>query len=103
MEFFRDVAGIGMKTTRYSIDLKKLPESFSGLKIVHLSDFHCKPKKGIVSVVKAEEPDLIFMSGDMVDDKKPYDSFLKLLESMLKIAPVYIISGNQPLRRTGGL
>lgn len=98
MGFFQDVTGVGMKTTKYIISSEKLPSAFSGCKIVHLSDFHCKPKKGMVSLVKEEEPDLIFMTGDMADDKEPIDSFLKLLESMLKIAPVYIISGNHDVQ-----
>ena len=98
MGFFQDVSGVGMKTTKYTISSENLPPAFSGYKIVHLSDFHCKPKKGMVSAVKAEEPDVIFMTGDMVDDERPYDSFLKLLESMIKIAPVYIISGNHDVQ-----
>ena len=98
MVFFQDITGVGMKITKYTISSEKLPFAFSGCKIVHLSDFHCKPKKGIVSLVKAEKPDLIFMTGDMVDDEKPYDSFLKLLESVIKIAPVYVISGNHDVQ-----
>ena len=98
MGFFQNVVGVGMKTTRYTISSEKLPKAFSGYKIVHLSDFHCEPKKGIVSAVKEEKPDVIFMTGDMTDDEKPYDSFLKLLEKMIKIAPVYIISGNHDVK-----
>jgi len=99
MGVFQKVTGTGMELTHYVIESEKLPRAFSGFRVIHLSDFHCKPRKGIVSMVKKENPDVIFMTGDMVDDKLAYGSFIQLLESMLRIAPVYIVSGNHDVKR----
>lgn len=97
MGIFQTVTG--MKITHYTINSENIPLAFSGFKIVHLSDFHCEPKRGMILGVKNEKPDVIFMTGDMTDDKKPYGCFLKLLEAMLSIAPVYIVSGNHDAKR----
>ena len=94
MSILKKALGIGMHTVSYIISSEKIPKEFDGFKIVHLSDFHGEPKKGMVERIKTENPDVIFMTGDMVDDKEPYKVFLKLLEVLLKIAPVYMISGN---------
>ena len=94
MSILKKIFGIGMQNVNYIVESQKIPKAFDGFKIVHLSDFHGEPKKGMVERVKAENPDVIFMTGDMVDDKEPYKVFLKLLEALLKIAPVYMVSGN---------
>lgn len=100
MGLFKKAIGAGVETTCYTITSKTIPRAFSGFKILHLSDFHCAPKKGILLSAKQVSPDVIFMTGDMVDDKLPYGSFLKLLEAFLHIAPVYIISGNHDAYRS---
>lgn len=100
MADFKEILGVGVKVTPYTIKNKKIPEAFSGFRIVHLSDLHCEPKKGIVTKVAELFPDIIVMTGDMTDDKKPYGAFIKFLEALLKIAPCYIVSGNHDVKRT---
>ncbi len=99
MADFKEIFGAGLKVTPYTIKSEKIPESFSGFKIVHLSDLHCEPKKGVLSEVARLCPDIIVMTGDMTDDEKPYGSFLKLLTSLLKIAPCFMVSGNHDVKR----
>lgn len=99
MGLLQKAAGLGMDITHYTVESKKIPASFSDFKILHLSDFHCEPKKGIITLVKQEKPDAIFMTGDMVDDRYPCGSFFKLLKSLLNAAPVYIVSGNHDSNR----
>ncbi len=99
MDILKKITGVGVVTTRYNITSPKLSKEFGKLKIVHLSDFHCQPKKGILEPIKREMPDIIFMTGDMVDEKKPYGSFLALLKEMVTLAPVYMVSGNHDAGR----
>jgi predicted MPP superfamily phosphohydrolase len=62
-------------TTHLDIPLAALPKTFDGLKIVQISDFHLgnfgnAPLfwKNIVDKVNAEKPDIIVMTGDMMNN-----------------------------------
>lgn len=96
---FKEILGIGIKITPYTIKSKRLPKSFSGFKIVHISDLHSEIRKDAFSTIAKLKPDIIVMTGDMTDDKRPYEPFLKLLKSLIKIAPCYIVSGNHDIKR----
>ncbi len=58
---------------KVQISLGKLPKSLSGLRIVQLTDVHIGPMigrewlEGIVARVNALEPDLVVITGDLVD------------------------------------
>ncbi|MBD3292565.1 MAG: hypothetical protein GF393_06545 [Armatimonadia bacterium] len=54
--------------------IRDLPEGLEGLRIVHLSDFHCQDEPNIewssreaIRLAMDQEPDLITISGDMFD------------------------------------
>ncbi len=86
----------------YNIVSKNLPESFSGFKIAHISDLHSKPAKGILEIIQNSNPDIIVITGDLLnDDNKSTDEVDALIIELLKIAPVYFISGNHDLWRIG--
>jgi len=86
----------------YNIVLNNLPESFSGFKIAHISDTHSRPAKGIDKIVKDSDPDIIVITGDLLnDDNNPTSEIDALISELLNIAPVYFISGNHDLWRTG--
>jgi predicted MPP superfamily phosphohydrolase len=60
---------------RVPVHSEKLPEAFSGLRIVQISDMHLGSYGGDLSIVRngvdlimAEQPDLILFTGDMVND-----------------------------------
>ncbi len=63
----------GVKTKRVEVSLKKLPKSLSGFTIVQLTDLHIGLTFGrewvrhIVLKVNALKPDLIAVTGDIVD------------------------------------
>lgn len=63
----------GPQVKPVQISLKQLPDSFHGLKIVQLSDVHIGPllRKNflddVVAKVNSLKPDLIFITGDLVD------------------------------------
>ena len=55
-----------LELTHYTAENAGLPESFAGFKIVQLSDFHgAEFVDDIVTLVKAEKPDIIALTGDL--------------------------------------
>lgn len=86
----------------YNIVCKNLPESFSGFKIAHISDLHSQPANGILEIIKNANPDITVITGDLLnDDDSPTDAVDALIGELLDVAPVYFISGNHDLWRTG--
>ena len=83
-------------TTRQSYVSKKLPDSFNGFKIVHISDFHNKNFHGrLINKIKAETPDIIVITGDLIDRRKTnLKTAIKFVKEAVEIAPVYYVSGN---------
>ena len=61
-----------IQVERVPIHLKRLPESFRGLKIAHLSDLHSSPLVDrehlaqAVGLAMAEKPDLVVLTGDYI-------------------------------------
>ena len=88
-----------IQTTEHTISSTKIPKSFDGYKIVQLSDLHSKSfganQRKIVKRTENSNPDLIVFTGDLVDSKR-YDEEVSLLlmEELVKIAPVYFVTGN---------
>ncbi|WP_297958797.1 metallophosphoesterase [uncultured Ruminococcus sp.] len=71
----------------------------SGIKIAHLSDLHRRSfgsdNSRLISRVRAENPDLIIFSGDLVSrDTDSLEIAKKTLDQLCDIAPVYMIYGN---------
>ena len=86
---------------RQTIKLPNLPSSFEGIKIAQLSDIHSgsffnkTAVRGGVEMVLGEKPDLIFFTGDLVNNeasevKEYIDVFGKLKAPL----GVYSITGN---------
>jgi uncharacterized protein len=78
-----------------------LPPSFEGLKIAQLSDLHVGPhtsKRFIDQVVRATHalsPDLIAITGDLIDDRvEDVAVYAKLLGSLSAPSGVFMIPGN---------
>ena len=84
--------------TEYSVSSHRLPESFDGFTVVQLSDFHGglgkKANEKILEMTEGAKPDIIAITGDMVDsgtDMAVVDAFLG---ELTEIAPVYYVTGN---------
>ncbi len=76
-----------------------LPCEFDGFKIAHLSDLHSYLPNGIADDVRSIYPDIIVITGDLVDHgAEDFGDVFKLLSDLSQIAPLYIVSGNHDLR-----
>lgn len=87
-----------LEISRYEVNSKKLPESFDGFKIVQLSDLHGaefgEDGMELVEKVKELEPDIIALTGDFVTDEGDLAAVEKLAARLVKLCPVYFVSGN---------
>jgi len=84
--------------TQYTLSSEKLPESFDGFTVVQLSDIHGsefgKENHRLIEKTAAAEPDIIAITGDMVDEETDAAVIDSLLGRLVDIAPVYYVSGN---------
>lgn len=91
-----------LETTVYDYTSAKIPEEFEGYRIVQISDFHLKQfgndEEQLVDAVAACAPDVIVMTGDIVDGShEDLSPLAQLLEGIHDLAPVYFVSGNHDL------
>ena len=84
-----------VQLTQYTVASAGLPESFAGFKIVQLSDFHgAEFVDDIVTLVKAEKPDIIALTGDFITDGGDLPAVRELAQRLTDICDVYFVSGN---------
>lgn len=91
-----------LSVTRYEYSSEKVPEAFHGFSIVQISDLHLKEfgshQKKLIDAIKSCRPDIIVMTGDIVDeDHTDLSPLNDLLNGIYQEAPVYFISGNHEL------
>lgn len=77
----------------------KVPKAFDNFKIIHISDLHNKrfgsKQFRIIKKIKKENPDVIFITGDLVDRRRfNLNKALEFIDSAIEIAPIYYIAGN---------
>ncbi|MEG1858609.1 MAG: metallophosphoesterase [Pseudoflavonifractor sp.] len=76
----------------------RLPAAFDGLKIVQISDLHGKrfgrDNEKLLQTVAAEQPDLIAITGDLIEDPEELAMVPALAAGLAKIAPTYYVTGN---------
>ncbi|WP_369902214.1 metallophosphoesterase [Bacillus manliponensis] len=85
--------------TEIQVESDKIPEAFTGYRIVHLSDLHSKEfgdEQGrLVEKIKHLKPDVIFMTGDMVDaDRYDEEATIKIAKQLAHTYPIYFVTGN---------
>ncbi|MBR5181556.1 MAG: metallophosphoesterase [Clostridiales bacterium] len=86
-------------TTFTTVKIKDLPKSFSGYRIVQVSDLHNNMyginQSYLISRIKAAKPDIIVITGDLIDrNTADVDNAMAFVERAVEIAPVYYVSGN---------
>lgn len=88
-----------ISVTRYEY---KNPGISGNFKVVHLTDLHNyqfgTKNHRLVEKVREENPDLIFLTGDMLnEDETRTDIYINLVEQLVEIAPVYVSLGNHEM------
>ena len=81
---------------------EKIPKSFHGFRILHLSDLHNARfgfhQRKLCKEIQLADPDIIVISGDLIDKRKcTMDNIkpaLRLIREAVKVAPVYYVPGN---------
>ncbi len=82
--------------TRYRLKSEKI---INRVRIVHLSDLHSKPSKSVLEKTEKERPDVIFITGDYIDDKcRNREKMYDYAKELCKLAPVFYITGNHERR-----
>lgn len=92
-----------LRATEYEVSCKKLPNDFENFKILQISDLHnCAYSKGnhkLTELAKSVKPNIIAITGDMIDSRKTNpDISLSLAKELVKIAPCYYVTGNHEAR-----
>ena len=89
-----------LRTDSLTYTSTALPVEFDGLRIVQLSDLHNrefgKNNQRLYAAVKQAAPDLIFLTGDLVDEyaEAPIPYAKAVGKALSAIAPTYYVTGN---------
>ena len=86
-------------TTHYKYVSKKVPKEFDSYKIVQVSDFHNayfgRRSKDLLKAVEAADPDVIVITGDIVDRRTPcLKRAAVLIEKISQIQKTFYVTGN---------
>jgi len=85
--------------SKYDIKSETLPKAFNNFKIVQISDLHdkvfYKDNNTLVSKIKSQKPDIIVITGDLVDRQKYNEEIaISFIDKIKSIAPIYYVNGN---------
>ncbi len=103
--YSRFIATKGLATKEYKITSSSIQDNFHGFKIVHISDVHYgrttdkKDLNNMVKEVNLLKPDIVVLTGDLIDKDTKLDDILKgeiseALNSINANVGKYAISGN---------
>jgi predicted MPP superfamily phosphohydrolase len=91
-----------LETTAYEVRSPRIPASFDRFRIVQISDLHNrrfgKHQSGLLQAIRGAHPDLIVITGDLVNERwaRNRNSF-ELLRPLTALAPVYFVTGNHEI------
>ncbi len=92
-----------LTTRAFEIKSNRIPSSFDGFCIAHVSDLHNaafgKDNEKLLKELEALSPDIIAVTGDSVDSRRTdIDIAADFFEKAVEIAPVYYVTGNHEAR-----
>ena len=92
-----------LELNMYNISSNELPKGFDGFRIAQVSDLHNaemgKDNQKLISMLKDAEPDIIVITGDMIDSRNTnVDIALAFAEKAMQISPCYYVAGNHESR-----
>ena len=109
--YIKFIATSGFIVKEYGVYSERLPESFNGLKIAHLSDIHFgsignKKLNDVVDEVNKMKPDIVVFTGDLYDEYTNLTDEMKqnIIDSLSKIETKlgkYAIIGNHDYSHDG--
>lgn len=85
--------------SNFDYNKSELPTEFNNFKIVHISDLHNKvfgdEQDNLIGKVEDLLPNIIVITGDLIDRRRyNLEKAMLFINSAVKIAPVYYVSGN---------
>lgn len=87
-----------LSTSTVTAACAALPEAFSGLRIVQISDLHGRrfdaESRYLLELVRLQSPDLIALTGDLADEFTDFSMLPPLLEGLAALAPTFYVTGN---------
>ena len=88
----------------YTITSSRLPESFGGYRIAHVSDLHNalmgEGNEKLLTMLREANPDMIAITGDLIDSRNTnVEIALQFVQEAMKIAPCYYVTGNHEARK----
>lgn len=85
-------------TSTYEVAVPNLPEAFDGFRVVQISDLHGKQfgqgNRRLLAAVARLEPDLIAITGDLIDQASQMEDLPALAAGLSNLAPTYYVTGN---------
>ena len=92
-----------LELNTYTISSSKLPQSFDGYRIAHVSDLHNtemgKDNEKLLTMLRDADPDMIAITGDLIDSRDTdIEIALQFVREAVKIAPCYYVTGNHEAR-----
>ena len=92
-----------LKLNTYTVSSAKLPQSFDGYRIAHVSDLHNaemgKDNEKLLTILRDADPDMIAITGDLIDSRSTnVEIALNFIREAVKIAPCYYVTGNHEAR-----
>ena len=92
-----------LELNTYTVSSAKLPPSFDGYRIAHVSDLHNaemgKDNEKLLTMLRDADPDMIAITGDLIDSRNTdIEVALQFIREAVKIAPCYYVTGNHEAR-----
>ena len=92
-----------LELNTYTVTSSRLPQSFDGYRIAHVSDLHNaemgEDNEKLLAMLREADPDMIAITGDLIDSRNTdVGVALQFIQEAMKIAPCYYVSGNHEAR-----
>ena len=92
-----------LELNTYTVSSAKLPQSFDGYRIAHVSDLHNaemgKDNETLLTMLRDADLDMIAITGDLIDSRSTnVEIALNFIREAVKIAPCYYVTGNHEAR-----
>ena len=92
-----------VQTEEWHITSPRVPAACDGLRLTLLTDIHGavfgQDNKALTDALRRSDPDILCISGDLVDHASDLSILEGLLPKLVEIAPTYFVTGNHEWRR----